>query len=916
MSLVIWLPLNGDIKNKGLSNIRFESNSNYILYNQLGKLGICAIFGGSTYYVAHNASIPTTSWSVTAWIYPTSSSASGHQYVVGLNTSTSSDFLFNLCHNANKFSVRIAGTTYSVFDTLTLNKWYHVAATYDGTLKIYINGELSTVITSPVTPVAATDIYIGTRGGIAGNFYGNLNDIRIYDETLSPAEVKAISQGLIAHYKLDDPYIDENLIRNGFGEFGAENWTESNKVSTTEIPTDHPEIKASFFNGNMTKEYTPIISSHSYTISGYVKSSGATSGTTYPSIYPYDADKKFINNYNTADGFGTAYQTTLAQPLKKGDTVIYATDLSAWTTANNNYYFRVAIFGYKDSFGTVYPNMIYTQDCPAFGTYSDKSHIDKTNNTITLNAAFTGEDRPAGTAICQTTEGSTYWYPWGGIALSSISDWVFKTKTFTPKNTNRLKSCKYIRWNTYSNCYIAGNLLVDNNYSGIRIVDSSGFGNHGTVYKYDSTGFCKATQDTAKNLLSTKISSANVSNNATGMIYVYGNCTLKTPEQLTVAFWCKPTAGYNNLANGMISLTNNEIGITAGQDYNTAPMNHRDGTIDINSVATVTTIRPTITFTANEWHHYVITYDGRYGKVYKDGVLSDTKDMGSNKTLNDMKGIVIGFSRAGGVYRKVQAYYSDFRLYVTALSATDIESLYKVSARITKNNKFQISEINEDLGILKPYVYKSGIIESKGSPNPNLLIHTNTKTYGLGYAVAYSGGSITLDNTELFNGKPTIKVNPSSSNTGTGAINQYNGEVNLTSGKTYCYSCWIKSNVEDIWQYSSLGHFQTYANITPHNKTSDFDILNSVPANTWVYVAHRFTTTADCNFRSFHIYFANTSQTIWIADVKLEEGNVPTAWVPNENDEDYNYASFVEIENDTCKIQKTGYINADEFIEM
>jgi len=48
-------------------------------------------------------------------------------------------------------------------------------------------------------------------------------------------------------------------------------------------------------------------------------------------------------------------------------------------------------------------------------------------------------------------------------------------------------------------------------------------------------------------------------------------------------------------------------------------MNHRDGTIDINS-SSGTHIRPTIDFTANQWHHYTIVYDGRYGRIYKDGV--------------------------------------------------------------------------------------------------------------------------------------------------------------------------------------------------------------------------------------------------------------------------------------------------------
>lgn len=838
MSLKIWLPLNGDIKNKGLSNIRFESNTS-ITYNESGKLGFCNVFNGSVYYVAHNASIPTTSWSVAAWIYPTSSSASGHQYVVGLNTSTSSDFLFNLCHNANKFSVRIAGTTYSVSDTLTLNKWYHVAATYDGVLKIYINGELSTTVTSPVTPVAATDIYIGTRGGIAGNFYGNLNDIRIYDETLSPAEIKAISQGLIAHYKLDDPQTEPTT-----------------NLSTIQF-VGSPSGSTSTWGG------------HTTTVTRMTRTNQPIPSKEYTHI-----DITYSTDIGSGGGYGISIQTINILPSTK-------------------YYYSVYLKTSDISYA--HANFLYIYEYPGSAS-SPGTKIREFGIYDINNKEYIGDG----------------WYRiWGTFTTTENANSIkYSFYTYPNKNITYDICCWQVEKTDHMTPYVYGTRNIT------RIVDSSGYGNHGSVYKYDSTGFCKVSDNTAKHLLSTMVNAGNINNSVSGLVYIYGNCTLKTPEQLTVAFWCKPIAGYNNLANGIISLTNNEIGTSAGQDYNTAPMNHRDGTIDINSVATVTTIRPTIAFTANEWHHYVITYDGRYGKVHKDGVLSDTKDMGSNKTLNDMKGIVIGFSRAGGVYRKVQAYYSDFRLYVTALSATDIESLYKVSARITKNNKFQISEINEDLDILKPYVYKSGVIESKGSPNPNLLIHTNTKTYGLGYAVAYSGGSITLDNTELFNGKPTIKVNPSSSNTSTGAINQYNGEVNLTSGKTYCYSCWIKSTDVDTWNSGSLGHYQTYANGTAHNRTIIADILQDVPANKWTKVATVFKPTVDCNFRSYHIYFANTSQAIWIADAKLEEGSVPTDWVPNINDEDYNYASFIEIENDTCKIQKSGYITADEFIEM
>ena len=214
-------------------------------------------------------------------------------------------------------------------------------------------------------------------------------------------------------------------------------------------------------------------------------------------------------------------------------------------------------------------------------------------------------------------------------------------------------------------------------------------------------------------------------------------------------------------------------------------------------------------------------------------------------------------------------------------------------------------------------ISKQGVVSFNGSPNPNLLPHTDTRTYGLGYMGVYSSGTREVDNTVLFNGKPTIKIKPSSSSTSSGANNTYNNSVVLTNGQQYCYSLWILSTDADIWSHSSLGHFQTNNGTAAHNMTGNSAILTNIPANTWTYVAQIFTPNKDnCKFISYHIYFANTSQTIWISDVKLEKGNTPTLWTPNENDDIYvGNSSFVE-NNDICKIQKQGYIQSPNFIEI
>ena len=220
--------------------------------------------------------------------------------------------------------------------------------------------------------------------------------------------------------------------------------------------------------------------------------------------------------------------------------------------------------------------------------------------------------------------------------------------------------------------------------NGTTEYDCSGYCNNGTQWAYDTAGAISYVSDTPKYNISTFIdSSNNTTNTASGTRYIYGNCELATPSVLTCAFWCKPIAGYgSSTGQGQFSLTNNVIGASAGQDYDTSPMNHRDSVVDM-CTSSGTHKYVSITFTANEWHHYVVVYDGRYGRVYKDGVATGaTLDMGSVLPLKDMKGVVIGFSKAGGVWRSNKSYFSDFRIYATALSADDIQSLYQNSAYI------------------------------------------------------------------------------------------------------------------------------------------------------------------------------------------------------------------------------------------
>lgn len=81
------------------------------------------------------------------------------------------------------------------------------------------------------------------------------------------------------------------------------------------------------------------------------------------------------------------------------------------------------------------------------------------------------------------------------------------------------------------------------------------------------------------------------------------------------------------------------------------------------------------------WHHYVVTGDGTQNLLYIDG-----KNVGKAMAYKPITGNTLRIGTwpydTGHLWN---GNISDFRIYATALSSSDIESLYKTSASVTKN---------------------------------------------------------------------------------------------------------------------------------------------------------------------------------------------------------------------------------------
>jgi hypothetical protein len=204
MALQVWLPLNGTLENKGLSNVTVTNGGATVDNN--GKIGKCYYFNGSNYLTFSSPISLSSDCSICCWLdltnitavqyFITFSGGGGIRYSGGDN-----NFLFYIGSSSLNW-------TYT-----KVNRFVHVAfVRKSNSVNLYIDGiQIGNAKTSN-DAISCTGI--GKRDD---GYYlnGKMNDLRIYDHALSAKEVKEISKGLILHYKLDGNDIGITIPRNG-----------------------------------------------------------------------------------------------------------------------------------------------------------------------------------------------------------------------------------------------------------------------------------------------------------------------------------------------------------------------------------------------------------------------------------------------------------------------------------------------------------------------------------------------------------------------------------------------------------------------------------------------------------------------------------------------------------------------------
>ena len=235
MSLQVWLPLNGNVENKGTnSKVKYNAGTLTFLDGKLGKglsLANTVNFSGMS---------KLFKFSIFFWV-KVDSCSSDWADILGFESfksdgTSAAPFRFEstvslrACSWHNNSPYSISNGTEILIPEDQKKTWHNVGVVYDGSsIKSYANGSL--ISTYSGLGGSICNFHIGETNRIVGC----INDLRIYDNCLSDKEIREISKGLCLHYSMNqiDGYIGgRNIIKNSSFNNAFNNWISDSIVYT------------------------------------------------------------------------------------------------------------------------------------------------------------------------------------------------------------------------------------------------------------------------------------------------------------------------------------------------------------------------------------------------------------------------------------------------------------------------------------------------------------------------------------------------------------------------------------------------------------------------------------------------------------------------------------------------------------
>lgn len=613
MGLQLWLPLNGNIRNQGLCDVKIEGNPDSW---ENGKIGKCGLFNNNYLFMnnySQNLFQPShdKSISIACWVKCTGTGNVANSYILAWSA-------YEFFYSPNEIMFRLGDgnkNTYRVSGTINGDGWHHVVGIWDAKNKkvqIYFDGEFFkdiTVSQSINFNSISSSITLPYRY-IKNNL--SINDFRLYDECLSPKQIKYISQAMICHYPMgnvDGKIGGRNLIRNsgkfllGSSDFSIGQWRiagNSTMVRSRVDITDPPECCKSV--------------------------TGA-----------YQAVGKHPPTLNDAECIGMDNFPYLSD-CNIGDTCTF----SAWARVvggGENCYFGFSSYMTKsvkvDSYG--YDDFLNNYAVDALNPDGSWTHIVihfKLTASLTNNiyvGFLTGDKNVTVQACAFKLEKGNIVTPW----------------TPAPEDNSQF----------YDNI----------------IPDISGYQNNATVKDSTSPTW---SDDSPRYLGSYKFDGKSQ--------YISGLSPISNDtKEFTISFWVK----LNNVPDPMTFYTaRKSIGIGVALFFINKNIRFDD---NVNS-----TFNYTYDLSSNKWTHLCVTRNNTSKKLYVNGKLVDStskvgdmQNIGQHFTIGSSEGADNGI----GIDNFLNGNISDFRIYATALSESDVLNLYQSSASLDSQGNLMLA---------------------------------------------------------------------------------------------------------------------------------------------------------------------------------------------------------------------------------
>lgn len=230
-------------------------------YGQAGRFDTALDFDGTDDYIdaGNSSSLMPSQFTIESWInlksLPGSSkwfgilskgdydSGNGYElYVRSSNTGT----------QPNKISFGLDTTRVYSKAVPSTNRWVHIAATFNGTMALYVDGEYQSSATATLH-TNNLPVYIGRRYSLSSNaFNGTLDEVAIYNRTLTATEI-------LNHYKRGALKLNVTVRSCDDSACSGENWNETfEKTSNLNIQNNrYFQYKVNLYTENTT--YTPIL---------------------------------------------------------------------------------------------------------------------------------------------------------------------------------------------------------------------------------------------------------------------------------------------------------------------------------------------------------------------------------------------------------------------------------------------------------------------------------------------------------------------------------------------------------------------------------------------------------------------------------------------------------------------------------